>query len=77
MKVVKVLGVLLGCPIVGAVVGGVIGALLLPPDASGRGTPGDGILLLWCVGIGLLVSALVALVLIIHIIDPQPDRKRA
>jgi hypothetical protein len=33
--------------------------LLLPPDPSGRGAPGDGFLIIGFVGVGLLVSIII------------------
>jgi hypothetical protein len=41
MKVLKVLAVLISGPIVGILLGFLLAILLLPPDPSGRGAPGE------------------------------------
>jgi len=56
MRLPKVIGILLGGPVLGVVSGFVVGGLLLPPDPTGRGAPGDGFLIMLCIGIGLAVS---------------------
>ncbi len=68
MKIVKVLAVLVGCPIIGAAVGAVIALLLLPPDPTGRGAPGDGFLIFLCVGVGLTISTVVAIFVAVRIL---------
>jgi hypothetical protein len=55
MRLLKVVGILLIGPVLGVVSGFVVGGLLLPPDATGRGAPGDGFLFMLCIGIGLAV----------------------
>jgi membrane protein YqaA with SNARE-associated domain len=65
MKILKVVGVMMFGPMVGAVLGFFLGALLLPPDPTGRGSPGDGFLLILTSGLGFgifcLASAWLAL----------------
>lgn len=56
MRFLKVIGILLIGPVFGAVSGFIAGGLLLPPDPTGRGAPGDGFLIILWVGIGLAVS---------------------
>ena len=68
MRIVKVVCVLVGCPIIGAVAGFVIAGFLLPPDPTGRGAPGDGFLIIWCVGAGLVISAVAAIFVAVRII---------
>lgn len=63
MRLLKVIGILVIGPVLGAVSGFVVGGLLLPPDPTGRGAPGDGILIIYCVGIGLVVSILASIML--------------
>jgi hypothetical protein len=56
MKFLKVLAVLISGPIVGILLGSVVAILLLPPDPSGMGrAPGDGILIIMCMGAGLIL----------------------
>ena len=56
MRLLKVIGTLLGGPLLGVVSGFVVGSLLLTPDPTGRGAPGDGFLIMLCIGVGLAVS---------------------
>jgi hypothetical protein len=56
VRVLKVIGVLIVGPFLGLLVGSVVAAFFLPPDPTGRGAPGDGILILFWLGIGLVVS---------------------
>lgn len=52
MRVLKVIAILVVGPLLGVVFGLILGGLLLPPDPSGRGAPGDGFLVMLCAGIG-------------------------
>ena len=63
MRLFKVIGILVVGPMLGAVSGFIVGGLLLPPDPTGRGAPGDGFLIMYCVGIGLVVSILTSVLL--------------
>jgi hypothetical protein len=57
MRLLKVVGMLLIGPVLGVMSGLIVGAILLPPDPTGQGrAPGDGILIMLCIGIGLVVS---------------------
>jgi len=56
MRLLKVIGILVTGPVLGVVSGLIIGGLLLPPDPTGRGAPGDGFLIMLCAGMGLAVS---------------------
>ena len=56
MRLLKVIGILLVASLLGLVSGFIVGILLLPRDPTGRGAPGDGILVMFCLGIGLFVS---------------------
>jgi hypothetical protein len=56
MRLLKVIGILLIGPVLGVVSGFIVGGLLLPPDPTGRGAPGDGFLIMFSIGIGLAVS---------------------
>ena len=55
MKFLQVFAVLISGPIVGILLGFSIAILLLPPDPSGKGAPGDGILMILCMGGGLIL----------------------
>jgi hypothetical protein len=68
MRIVKALVVLVGLPVVGAAAGFMIGGFLLPSTPTGQGSPGDGFQILFCMGIGLVISTLVAVPLAIRII---------
>jgi hypothetical protein len=73
MRIIKALVVLVGLPVVGGAAGFMIGGLLLPPTSTGEGTPGDGIQILFCMGIGLVISTFIAVVLAVRIIwGPSP-----
>ncbi len=65
MRLVKALCVVIFGPIVGAVLGFFVGGILLPPDPTGRGSPGDGLVIFRCAGWSLLIlvfpSVLIAL----------------
>jgi len=57
MRLLKVVGLLLTGPVLGCMSGLIVAAILLPPDPTGQGgAPGDGILIMFCIGIGLVVS---------------------
>ena len=61
-------------PIVGTVIGLMIAGLMLPPDPTGRGTPGDGFVLFLGAGIGLTISLVLSVVAAINILR-KPDQK--
>jgi hypothetical protein len=63
MKILKVIGVLIVGPVFGLLLGLVVGSLLLPPDPSGRGSPGDGILVMGCMLVGLSIFILISIFL--------------
>jgi hypothetical protein len=52
MRVLKVVGVMVFGPLVGMALGFLLGALFLPSDPTGRGSPGDGFLLILTAGLG-------------------------
>lgn len=56
MRLLKVIGILVIGPVLGMVSGCIVGGLLLPPDPTGRGAPGDGFLIMLCIGISFAVS---------------------
>ena len=58
MKVIKVVGVMVFGPLVGMALGFFLGALFLPSDPTGRGSPGDGFLLILTGGLGFGVFCL-------------------
>ena len=60
MKVVKVITVLVFGPLLGAIAGFVLGIVAMPSPTPSGGSPGDGILIMGCVGLGTLVSLLVS-----------------
>jgi hypothetical protein len=66
MKIVKVMCIMLFGPLLGSVAAFLVAILLLPSDPSGRGAPGDGFLIIGCVGVGLAVSVVVSLLLAIR-----------
>ena len=68
MRIVKTLSLLIMGPVLGAIVGFVIGGLLLPSDPSGRGSPGDGFLILMCVGWGLIIFAIPSVLIAIRMV---------
>ena len=69
MKVLKVVGVLLGSAIIGAMAGFIVAGLMLPADPTGRGAPGDGFLILLGMGFGVLISLVVAQIFVIRTIE--------
>lgn len=69
---IKLVGVLIGCPIAGTAVGFIIGVLLLPPLPAGwdgHAAPGDGVLILLCMLVGLMISIVVVAAVATSIID--------
>ncbi len=68
MRFVKAAAAFVGCLIAGAIAGFVVAALLLPPDWDGVRAPGDGFLLILCMGGGLLLSALAGGYFVIRIL---------
>ncbi len=60
MRILKVIVVMTVGPVLGLLSGFIIGGLLVPPDLSGRGTPGDGILIMACMGYGVALSILLS-----------------
>lgn len=67
MRVVKIVFVLVAGPFIGAVLGGIVAAFLLPPDPTGSGAPGGGFLIIYCVGVGFVFSAVISVVAAIKI----------
>jgi hypothetical protein len=65
MRTIKIVCVMFFGPALGIVAGFIVGGLLVPPDSTGRGAPGEGFLILYCTAIGfvlcVLASTLVAL----------------
>jgi hypothetical protein len=66
MKIAKVLFIMVAGPIIGAGIGSVVAGLMLPKDPSGRGSPGDGFMVFYCVGMGLVVSVILSVLLAIR-----------
>ena len=66
MKIFKVLCILLFGPVLGMGIGFLAAVLLLSPDPSGRGAPGDGFLIIGFVGVGLVVSIVISLLLAVR-----------
>jgi hypothetical protein len=62
MRFVKVLGIMVFGPLLGIVVGLIVGRFLFP-DPSGWFNPGNGILILFCAGCGLLFSLPISVLL--------------
>ena len=56
MRVLKVVVVMVIGPLMGLLAGFIVAGFLLPPDPSGRGAPGDGFLILLCMGISFAFS---------------------
>jgi len=50
-------------PVLGMGITFLAAVLLLPSDPSGRGSPGDGFLIIGFVGVGLVVSIVISLLL--------------
>jgi hypothetical protein len=55
MRVLRVLGIFVTCGLVGTVGGVFVGAFLLAPNPGGR-APGDGLLILFCMGLGFVLA---------------------
>jgi hypothetical protein len=68
MRFVKASFVLVLGPAAGTVIGLMVAGLLLPPDPTGRGAPGDGFALFLGAGIGLMFSLVFSVVAAIHIL---------
>jgi hypothetical protein len=63
MKILKVICIMLFGPVLGMGIAFLAASLLLPPDPSGRGAPGDGFLIIGFVGVGLVVGLVVGVVI--------------
>jgi hypothetical protein len=68
MRFAKASIVLVLGPVTGTAIGFIVAGLLLPPDPTGRGGPGDGFALFLGAGIGLLVSLVFSIVAAVHIL---------
>ena len=55
MRVLRILGIFVTCGLVGTVGGVFVGAFLLAPNPGGR-APGDGLLILFCMGLGFVLA---------------------
>ena len=77
MKIWKALTVLVGGPILGAVLGFIGAGLLLPPDPTGSGAPGNGFLLILGMLIGLSISGAVSVVAVGGMIYRAAKAKRS
>lgn len=66
MKILKVICIMLFGPVLAMGVAFLAAVLLLPPDPSGRGAPGDGFLIIGFVGVGLVVGLLISLLLAVR-----------
>ena len=66
MKIFKVICIMLFGPVLGVGIAFLAEALLLPPDPSGRGAPGDGFLIIGFVGVGLVVGIVISLLLAVR-----------
>ena len=66
MRFAKILGkaltILVVGPLTGAVLGFIASVLLMRPDPTGGRAPGDGIVVIFCVGIGVLFSAFASVI---------------
>jgi hypothetical protein len=67
MKVLKVVAVIVFGPLLGLALGFFLGGLFLSHDPTGRGSPGDGFLLLCTSGLGFAVSCLGSVLLAVRI----------
>ena len=68
MKIAKAAAILVLGPLLGILLGLIVGAFAVRPDpnfvASGsHGSPGDGFLIIGCAGLGLVASVFVSVVL--------------
>jgi hypothetical protein len=68
MKIVKAAAILVLGPLLGILLGFIVGAFLSPPDpnfvANGsHGSPGDGFLIMGCAALGFVVSVFVSIAL--------------
>jgi hypothetical protein len=68
MKIAKAAATLVVVPLLGTLLAIVIGAFAIPPDpkfaaSGGHGSPGDGVLIVGCAALGLVVSILLSLYL--------------
>ena len=68
MKIAKTAAILVLGPLLGILLGLIIGAFAIPPDpnfvANGsHGSPGDGFLIMGCAALGFVVSVFVSIVL--------------
>ena len=67
MRIFKVICIMVLGPLLGIGVASLTAALLLPSDPSGRGAPGDGFMIFYCLGVGLVISVVVSLLLAVKI----------
>ena len=63
MKIFKVICIMLFGPILTMGIAFLTASLLLPPDPSGRGAPGDGFLIIGFAAGGLVVGVVISLLL--------------
>lgn len=64
MRIVKVIAIMFFGPVLGILVGFVIGIIAMPTQTADAGrAPGDGFLLMGCIALGLLISVPVSAVL--------------
>jgi hypothetical protein len=75
VKIVKVICIMVIGPILGIGVASLVAGFLLSPDPSGRGAPGDGFMIFYCLGVGLVVSIIISLLLSVWTWrrSPKPD----
>jgi hypothetical protein len=68
MKIAKAAAILVLGPLLGILLGFIVGAFAIPPDpnfvANGsHGSPGDGFLIMGCAALGFVVSVFVSIAL--------------
>lgn len=77
MAVLRILGIFAIGALVGTFGGAVVGASLLRPNSGGR-APGDGLLILFCMGLGFVLALPVSTLLAVwnwYRSSGQPDRQ--
>jgi hypothetical protein len=55
-RIAKALAIFVVGSVVGVIAGFIVAGVLLPSDPTGRGAPGDGFLIILCVGTALAIS---------------------
>jgi len=76
VSVIKSVAVAFACVITGAIVGMFVAGRFLQPDPTGRGAPGDGILLLMGMGYGVLIALVPAYIFIRWTVNKAHPKSR-